>query len=48
MPFELYNIKNDPIEKVDLAEQEPKRLAEMIETLESHMRKAQSVPWKRP
>ena len=47
-PFELYNIKKDPYEKANLAEQEPKRLNEMIGALESHMKEAQRVPWKRP
>lgn len=47
-PFELYNIKRDPYEKVNLAKQESKRLNEMIGALESHMREAKRVPWKRP
>jgi arylsulfatase A-like enzyme len=47
-PFELYNIKKDPYEKANLAKQEPKRLKEMTTALESHMREAKSVPWKRP
>ena len=47
-PFELYNIKKDPYEKMNLAQQQPERLNEMISALESHMREAKRVPWKRP
>ena len=47
-PFELYNIKKDPYEKMNLAQQQPERLNEMISALESHMREAKSVPWQRP
>jgi arylsulfatase A-like enzyme len=47
-PFELYNIKNDPSEKQNLAKQQPEKIKMMIKVLESHMIKAQSIPWKRP
>jgi len=46
-PFELYNIKNDPYEKQNLAKQQPEKFKTMIKVLESHMTKAQSIPWKR-
>ena len=47
-PFELYNIRRDPYEKMNVAVQEPERLNEMIKVLEQHMREAKRVPWKRP
>ena len=47
-PFELYNLKKDPFEKVNLAKQQPERLNKMISVLESHIREAKRVPWKRP
>ena len=47
-PFELYDLKADPHEKQDLAAEHPERLNKMIAVLETHMKSAQSVPWRRP
>jgi arylsulfatase A-like enzyme len=47
-PFELYNIKSDPYEKINLAQQEEKRLQDMVGALELHMNESKRFPWKRP
>ncbi|MEM9160735.1 MAG: sulfatase-like hydrolase/transferase [Verrucomicrobiota bacterium] len=47
-PFELYNLKSDPLEETDLANREPKRLEEMVSALQFHMMAADRVPWRRP
>lgn len=46
--YELFNIKEDPYEKEDLARKNPERLDKMIETLEAHMEEASKVEWQRP
>jgi arylsulfatase A-like enzyme len=47
-PFEIYNIAMDPYEKKNLVKQETRRLSEMTNALELHMKEAKRVPWKRP
>jgi len=46
-PFELYNLKNDPLETTDLANAEPQRLEEMTKALEAHLAAAKEIPWQR-
>ncbi len=45
---ELYDVANDPHEKVDLASQQPERVAELTRRLLEHRRQASNVPWRRP
>ena len=50
-PFErmrLYNLRDDPGENHDLAEQEPQRYRELIALLMLHVQKAGRVPWQGP
>ncbi len=47
-PYELYNLANDPEEKHDLAEAEPKMYRELVAALMSHVRRAGRTPWQRP
>mgnify|MGYP001819031544 CR=1 FL=1 len=46
--FELYNIAQDPYEKVDLANKHPEKLQAMAQLLTAHMQRANQVPWKKP
>ncbi|MEZ6139629.1 MAG: sulfatase-like hydrolase/transferase [Zavarzinella sp.] len=47
-PLELYNLKNDPQEKVNLATKEPKILNEMSEALRKQIQIGGSTPWQKP
>jgi arylsulfatase A-like enzyme len=47
-PAELYNLKNDPSEKNNLAAKEPERIKQMTAALDAHLAAAQSIPWKEP
>ena len=47
-PFELFNLNADPYEERDLANDHPEKTTQMIRVLETHMKAAQGVPWKRP
>ena len=46
--FRLYNLKQDPDEKTDLASQQPKLYQDLIATLMLHFQQAGRVPWERP
>ena len=46
--FRLYNLKEDPGEKTDLASQEPQLYDDLIRTLMLHFQQAGRVPWERP
>ncbi len=47
-PYQLYNLREDPLEKNDLAKQEPKRMREMSAALAVHCQRAGSTPWQGP
>ena len=47
-PLRLYNLQDDPGEKNDLSEHEPKRRKELISRLMLHIQEAGQVPWQRP
>jgi arylsulfatase A-like enzyme len=47
-PFRLYNLREDPEEKSDLAAAEPKLYRDLIATLMLHVQQAGRVPWQRP
>ncbi len=45
-PFELYNLKEDPYEKTDLAQTHPEKVRELSAALEAQLRRYAAVPWK--
>jgi arylsulfatase A-like enzyme len=47
-PLELYDLKNDPEEKNDLARKAPKMLNELSTSLRQHIQRGGSVPWQPP
>ncbi len=47
-PWELYNLKDDPYEKTDLAAKNPEKLKELVEAMQKHLKAAKKVPWQRP
>ena len=48
LPWELYNLRDDPGETRDLAAAKPDQLREMRRVMEAHMTRAYGVPWTRP
>jgi arylsulfatase A-like enzyme len=46
--YELYNLKEDPFEKNDLSKDFPEKFSEMRKNMDSYLRKADKVNWKRP
>jgi arylsulfatase A-like enzyme len=46
--LELYNLRDDPQEKTDLAKQNPKEFNELSAALRAHMQDAGRVPWQAP
>jgi arylsulfatase A-like enzyme len=46
--FRLYNLKEDPDEKTDLAPQQTKLYHDLISTVMLHVQQAGRVPWQRP
>lgn len=48
LPWELYNLRNDPGETKDLAVTNPEKLHELQRVMEAHMTRAYAVPWTRP
>jgi arylsulfatase A-like enzyme len=47
-PRELYNLPTDPRESADLAAGEQKKLNEMSDALDAHIRTGAQVPWQKP
>jgi arylsulfatase A-like enzyme len=46
--LELYNLKNDPQEKENLAKKAPKIFSEMTEALRQHIQRGGNTPWQKP
>lgn len=47
-PFELYNLKNDPQEKNNVATKAPKVFNELADSLRKHIQRGGSTPWQKP
>jgi arylsulfatase A-like enzyme len=47
-PYELYNLKDDPLEKTNRVETEPDIAKELTSALENQLARYDKVPWKRP
>jgi arylsulfatase A-like enzyme len=47
-PLELYQIKEDPQERNNLAAAQPKILAELATALRAHIQRGGATPWQRP
>ncbi len=47
-PLELYNLKNDPQEKTNVATKAQKVFNEMAEGLRKHIQRGGSTPWQKP
>jgi arylsulfatase A-like enzyme len=46
--LELYNLKEDPFEKNNLAQKEPDRVRKMNDVLMKHIQEGGKVPWQKP
>ena len=47
-PYELYNLKDDPQEKNDLAKTKPEILTELTTALSHHIQRGEATPWQAP
>lgn len=47
-PYELYNLKNDPLEQHDLAKDEPQVFEKLLLTLARHIQRGGGTPWQPP
>jgi hypothetical protein len=47
-PFELYNLKDDPLEKNDLFAARPDVVREMSVALRRHIQRGGALPWQSP
>jgi arylsulfatase A-like enzyme len=47
-PLQLFNLREDPQEKSDLAKQNPKEFNELSAALRQHIQEAGQVPWQAP
>lgn len=45
-PFKLFNVREDPLEEHDLAEQEPGVVSRLSRALQGRVQKAGAVPWQ--
>ncbi len=45
-PFELYNLRQDPLEQHDLAKQHPDQLRRLMNALMLHIQRGGQVPWQ--
>ncbi len=45
-PLELYNIKNDPGETTDLADEHPNILSDLLASMRKHIQRGGQVPWQ--
>ncbi len=47
-PYALYNLKDDPLEKNNMAEQNPEKFRELVRALMAHCQRAGRIPWQEP
>ncbi|MDP7179548.1 MAG: sulfatase-like hydrolase/transferase, partial [Verrucomicrobiota bacterium] len=47
-PYELYNLKTDPLEQNDLAKRNRKKFIELAADLRRHYQRAGRTPWQNP
>jgi len=47
-PFELYDLRTDPLEKSDLAQSEPQKVRELSEALNAQLEGYRAVAWRPP
>jgi arylsulfatase A-like enzyme len=47
-PYELYNLKDDPYEKINLAAANKKVVNDLSASLRRHIQRGGSVPWQKP
>ena len=47
-PYELYNLKTDPLEKNDLAGSNREKFTELATALRRHYQRSGSTPWQKP
>jgi arylsulfatase A-like enzyme len=47
-PYELYNLKDDPYEKINLATTNTKVVNDLSASLRRHIQRGGSVPWQKP
>ena len=46
--IELFNLKNDPAEKMDLSKKHPEKVSDMRKIMDEYLAKANKVNWQRP
>lgn len=47
-PYQLFNLRDDPNEKVDLASKQRAKFQELNRALQKHLQRAGRVPWQKP
>ena len=47
-PYQLYNLRTDPLETNDLAQTEQQTYAALVRALMKHVQRAGQVPWQEP